>query len=168
MEELSEIDTDWIKQYDIESEKYDMFYEEPIKNITVYSTYINKNKEIEEIKKSTLYLNILNTIEKEEIIKIVSERDKKYKLSSLFTYNLDVTNDNVKDYFFNTYKYDFIKTYSTINENIVLKPTIAFFHEMNSLYLFFNEITKDDKKRNTKKVLLSFTKPKTRKHKHLK
>lgn len=168
MEELSEINTDWIKQYDEESEKYDMFYEEPIKNITVYSTYVNKNKEIEEIKKSTLYLNNLNTIEKEDIIKIVSERDRKYKLSSLFTYNMDVTSENVKDYFFNTSKYDFIKTYSTINENIVLKPTIAFFHEMNAIYLFFNEITRDEKKRNTKKVLLSLSKPKTRKHKGLK
>ena len=168
MEELSEIDTDWIKQYDEESEKYDMFYEEPIKNINVYSTYINKNKEIEEIKKSTLYLNNLNLIEKEEIFKIVSERDKKYKLSSIFTYNMDINNDNVRDYFFNTDKYNFIKSYTTINEDIVLKPTIAFFHEMNSLYLCFNEITKDEKKRNTKKVLLSLTKPKTRKHKNLK
>jgi hypothetical protein len=168
MEELSEIDTDWIKQYDEESEKYDMFYEEPIKNINVYSTYINKNKEIEEIKKSTLYLSNLNLIEKEEIFKIVSERDKKYKLSSIFTYNMDIKNDNVRDYFFNTDKYNFIKSYTTINEDIVLKPTIAFFHEMNSLYLCFNEITKDEKKRNTKKVLLSLTKPKTRKHKNLK
>jgi len=168
MEEIEEIDTNWIKQYDEESEKYDMFYEEPIKNITVYSTYINKNKEIEEIKKSTLYLSELNTINKEDIIKLISERDKKYKLTSIFTYNMDVTNKNVKDYFFNTHKYDFIKTYSTINENIILNPTIAFFHEMNSLYLCFNEITKDEKKRNTKKVLLSLSKPKTRKHKHLK
>ena len=167
MEELSSLDTNWIKKYEEEEEKYEMFYEEPIKNITVFSTFINKNKEIEEIKKSTLYLNELNTIQKEDLLKINSERDKKYKLTNLFVYNMDLTTDNVKDFFFYTEKYNFIKTYSTINENIVLKPSIAFFHDINALYMCFSEVSKDEKKKNTKKVLFSLSKPKTRKNKNL-
>jgi hypothetical protein len=162
--QMEQMDTDWVKQYEEETEKYNMFYEEPLRNITLYSVYVSKDKEIEEIKQSTLYLNTLNTIEKEDIIKVVSERNKKYKLSSIITYNMDLDTNNVKDFFFNSDKYNFINSYSSIDK-IILKPSISFFQELNGLYIFFNEIAKDEKRKNTKKVLLSLSKPKTRKNK---
>ena len=161
--ESIEMDTKWIDQYNIEAEKYDMFYEEPIRNINVYLVYVNKEKEISEIKQSTLYLNNLNVIEKEDLVKILSERDKKFKLTSMFTYNIDLNTDNVKDFFFNTEKYDFVKNHTQIND-IQLQSSISFFQELNGLYLLCNEITKDEKKRNTKRVMMSFAKPKTRKN----
>ena len=163
MEQSEDIDMSWISDYEKESKKYNMFYQESIKDINVYSIFVNKKKEIEEIKKSNIYLDKLNTISKEDLSKINNERDKKYKLVNIFAYNIDISNDNIRDYFFNLDKYNFIKSHNTLSEDLILNPTISFFHDVNSLYVLFYEITKNEKKKNTKKVLLSLSKPKTRK-----
>ena len=88
------------------------------------------------------------------LIQSKKKRDKKYRLSELLLYNVDLEPENLQNYSktkqqSNTY----LKTLST-TDFIRITPSIAIFHTINTLYFIFQEIieTTGCIRRKTKKV----------------
>ena len=111
-----------------------------MKYIWYYYEYINRENEIENIKKYTLNLKTKNCISREEIIQILKDNyknnDKIYFLQSILKYNIDIEPNDISNYLkTNTSFFDTIKKVDIIP----LKKSISMFHGLNSIYIIFYE-----------------------------
>ena len=157
-------DESWLNEIEKENALYNDFYLEKTDNINLNVIYINKNNNIEYIKKDKYFLNE-NTITKENLLYLLKKnsiyRNSKYNLLSIIKYNIDLQPENVKDYILNTKKYNFFHLCKTIN-NIEWNDSITLFKDINSLYLLYYEKSKNNN--STKKIYINKMKKKKRKN----
>tara|TARA_A100001011_G_scaffold399833_1_gene510446 strand:- start:3787 stop:4302 length:516 start_codon:yes stop_codon:yes gene_type:complete len=157
-------DESWLNEIEKENALYNDFYLEKTDNINLNIIYINKNNNIEYIKKDKYFLNE-NTITKENLLYLLKKnsiyRNSKYNLLSIIKYNIDLQPENVKDYILNTKKYNFFHLCKTIN-NIEWNDSITLFKDINSLYLLYYEKSKNNN--STKKIYINKMKKKKRKN----
>ena len=150
-----EEDDEWIENIEKEDDLYKDFYLEKNDNITLNIIYVNRNNNIEHIKKDKFFLNE-QMISKSELLYLLKTKslyqNHKYSLLSIIQYNIDLLPEDVKDYLSNPEKYNFFKLCKTLDE-IKWKDTINLFKDINSLYLIYYE--KKHRNNTTKKVYLS-------------
>ncbi len=161
-----DLDTEWIEEF----EKYNDLYNDNVENVNVYYMYVsNENNLIDIIKTNTIIIN--NTMKKEELIYNIKthmiNKNKKYTLLSLIQYNFFIEPTDVIDYLkdqeihhqqesdHQPYDNIYMTIYKTIN-NIIWKPTINIFNDLNALYIIYHEKPiKTIKDNITKKIHLS-------------
>jgi hypothetical protein len=157
-------DESWINELEKENELYNDFYLEKTDNINLNIIYINKNNNIQYIKKDKYFLN-KHQILKDDLLYLLKKntiyRDNKYKLLSIIKYNIDLQPENVKDYILNSKKYNFFHLCKTI-DNIEWNDSITLFKDINSLYLLYYEKTNSNN--STKKIYINKKKKKKRKN----
>lgn len=165
MEELLELDTTIIDEFEKDDKLYNDFYKDKIEQINLYILYVDNNNDLFHIKKDAVTLNN-GKLEKDDLKNLIRQyikyQNKKYRLISLLKWNITIEPEEISDYLRNEKTFDFIKSIRNIN-SIEFEDSINLFHNLNSLYLVFHERWKLLENK-TKKVYLNkkLTKNKTR------
>jgi hypothetical protein len=162
----SNLDMNWIKEFEKTDENYIPFYSENVNEIKVTSLYVDKENNIETIKEEILLLKQENMVTKEELIDVIKKntfKDKKrYTILSLLKYNIDLETTHVKHYLKSVVSHDFLVVVKNI-DNIPLKKTISMFQDLNTIFILFYEkttLTGGSNHQTTKKIYISNNKTK--------
>jgi hypothetical protein len=159
--ELSELNDDWIKNFEENEKLYNDFYKDDLYYINLKVIYINKFNEVEKIKQECYLMTNPNVISREEILQIFKthsiDNNLKYKLKSILRYNITLDVNEIKPFLKNPLNY---KSYLSIIKNIdtiKFEKTINYFHDLNDIYFIFHEELKE-KKNITKKYFQNIQK----------
>jgi hypothetical protein len=169
-----DLDIQWIEDFEIDEEKYSMFYLDKVEEITASILYINKKKQIEKISEKKIKLEKKNEIQRNELITMIKQNEKmdkrKYKVLSILVYNFTLHGDELKNFLKDSKKYDFMTNLKNI-DSYQLEPTIGCMHDVNNLFLLFYEEDATDAtdatnaaktSRQTKRVKFNLMQGKTR------
>lgn len=166
-----DLDIQWIEDFEIDEEKYSMFYPDEVEEITASILYINKKKQIEKISEKKIKLEKKNEIQRNELITLIKQNEKmdkrKYKVLSILVYNFTLDGDELKNFLKDSEKYDFMTNLKNI-DSYQLEPTIGFMQDVNNLFLLFYEENENDTadtnkmNRQTKRVKFNLMHGKTR------
>ena len=152
-EDMMDMDTDWIEEYENEDNSYELFYPNTLSNIKVNILYVNKINELEKVREEMIYLSVPNRITKEVMLRLIKSYDIndsiKYKLVSILVYNIDIQHNELKNYINGTEKYDFITSLRNI-EDYELKPSLKYLEKVNNIYIVFSEKEKEKEKEKDK------------------
>lgn len=172
------IDSKWLLHEERLQNVNSIFDREIMQSITAKFIYINTHDYIDKITYTEIPLVIGNSfsmIPKENLIKIIEDNKLKtenstYKLLDVLCCNFDImpshiqtfssSDENVID------RKKFWKSISSIND-VIIQPSTFIFHDINSIYIIFqeHELTKDNTHRY--KSILKKTNT-SQKHKHTK
>jgi hypothetical protein len=123
---------------------------ENITEIKLTYIYINHVNEVDKVSQEIYKMETPNLISKEEIIKLlknnINTREiKKYTISSLLQYNVDIeTGEYAENYLNENYQMDnlnllpFLYIIKEIR-NIYWKPSLPVFKELNELFIIYYE-----------------------------
>lgn len=146
-----DLDTSWIDEFKKDNEKYSDFYTEDVTNITLFFIYIDHKNNVENLSRDLLILDKKNTIVRDQLIQIIKQNQiqnknqiNKYKLISLFKYNIDIEPEEIYKFINNkddsSYNKRFFIQEKYLND-IIYKKTINIFQDLNSLFLIFKEVS---------------------------
>jgi len=165
-DEDTNLDTNWIQDFETIDQNYIPFYNEDVNEIKVTSMYVDNENNIETIKEEMLLLKQENMVTKEELIDVIKKNSfkdqKRYTILSLLKYNVDLETTHVKHYLKSPVPHDFLVVVKNI-DNIPLKKTISMFQDLNSLFILFYEKkapTNGSNHQTTKKIYISNNKTK--------
>jgi hypothetical protein len=155
MEEVEvdvDLDIKWIEEFESLDENYKNFYSEDITCITFNNVYVNKDNEIEKIKKDKLLLAEPNYISREEILGILkrnckSSDNKRYTVLSILKYNINIDPSDVQSFLRTPGDLDsneYLKSLTNIDA-VSLDPSISMFQDLNEIIIIYYEKTSDDK-----------------------
>lgn len=106
-----------------------------------------------------------NKISKKELLALVlknnKHQNKKFDLTGIYKYELNIEEDNIKEFCKSPHDFSFITQYRNI-EDILFEPGIELFNDNNTLILFFN------RNQSTNKNMPSNPKPKNKTQKKVK
>jgi len=167
---MDKLNDEWIHKFEETDKLYKDFYKDDVYYVKLKLIYINRVNEIEKIKQETFFMENSNTISREEILYMLKrttlENGIKYNLLSILKYNINLNEDDIKEFLIYTNEE---KNYLTIVKNIDdihFEKTISILQELNDLILIFNEKIKEQSNayNSTKKIYLhSKTNKKTNK-----
>lgn len=147
-----ELDNSWIENYTKNIETQSFFLIEPLKYITIFFIYINKNKIIFYHKdKVTIQdkviknLKILNLIEKHKNIQL-----KQFKLKEILRFKLNINNREIEKFIKNNNKNKLEKI--NIYKDIYFEDTINIFKNLPCLY-FIYELNENISNNRTSKIM---------------
>ena len=160
--EYNNLNDDWINDFDETDKFYKDFYKDDLYYINLKIIYVNIDNEIEKIKCEIFFMENVNTISREEIIKILKDNSydnsKKYTLLSILKYNLNLDPDEIKNYLKNDLDKKCLLEINNI-DTIKLEKSISMFQDLNDLIIIFREkkieIKKSNSKNSTKKNYLN-------------
>ena len=168
----SELDIQWIKQYENDETRYKLFYTNSITNLRINILYINKFNELEKINETFLNLKQENKITKEEIIKLIKQNERidtiKYNLISIQYYKINLDEHNLKYFIKTPNNFDFLENIRHI-EDYTIGPGISYLTDVFTMYIIFNENEKPSQNtkntKNTKRVRFNLVHKKTKRRK---
>jgi hypothetical protein len=179
-----DLDTSWIDEFKKDNEKYSDFYTEDVTTITLFFIYIDHKNNVENLSRDLLILDKKNTIVRDQLIQLIKQNQNqnknhmynKYKLISLFKYNIDIEPEEIYKFINNkddsSYNKRFFIQEKYLND-IIYKKTINIFQDLNSLFLIFKEVNTPIINKNnsnimnsTKKTIIISQKHKTRRRKN--
>ena len=104
-EEIADLDTSWINEFEKVDKDYESFYMEKLNYVKITFIYVNKLDEIDRVKEDKIFINNTNIISKEEIIEILKKNsiieNKKFKIITILKYNLDLEPLEVRKFLLN-------------------------------------------------------------------
>jgi hypothetical protein len=163
-EEVSDLDTSWINEFEKVDKDYASFYLEDLNYIKITILYINNLNEIENIKEEKMLMSKPNYISREEIIGILKrnsvKKDKKFTIMTMLKYNFDLEPVDVRNFLLNNGDNStYLSVVKDVDE-IALNRTISMFQDLNNLIIIFyeNEKIKTEKKSEngkTKRIYFS-------------
>ena len=142
-EPIMDLDIKWIEEFESLDENYKTFYSEDVKCINFNYVYINKDDEVEQIKKEFLMLKEPNYISREELVGILKKNckahSKSYTVLSILKYNIDIDPEEIT-HLLKTSQDDnkFLKSLTNIDA-IPLEKTISMFQDLNEIIVIFYE-----------------------------
>jgi hypothetical protein len=168
IENLIDLDTKWIEEFENIDDNYKEFYREDVTYIRLNYVYVNKDNDIEKMKEETILLKEANYISREELIEILKKNhkimDKKYNVLSILKCNIDIEPTDVQDFLKNKYDEDKFITVVKNIDTIPLEKTISMFHDLNEIIVLFYEKDLIEKKLNlTKRIYINAIKHRRKK-----
>jgi hypothetical protein len=149
------IDSSWITEFDKLENDYAAFYTNDIEYINIHSIYINSINDIEHINEEKLFLTETNKITREELVDVIkrnmNQYKKKYQLSSVLKYNIDLEPTDIRGFMQTQYVDEFLTQVKNI-DTIILSKTITMFQDLNDIILVYCEKNKRTKRHGTRKV----------------
>jgi hypothetical protein len=144
MSDKIDLDAKWIEEFEKIDNNYKTFYAEDILNIKFQYVYVNKENNIDKVKKETVLLKTPNYISREELIGILKKNNKSnnasYTVLSILKYNIDIDPSDVVYYIKNNIKqceqYEFLKLIKNIDA-IPLNKSISMFQDLNDIIIIF-------------------------------
>lgn len=178
MDERSDsvLDISWINEQQRIQNIQTNYCRENVDEINVYSLYINKDSYIEKItcKKQPI---VNNLISRDSVLGIIqtnkTSASKKYKLSDVLVYHVDLEPQHIQSFSkttdLNTFSQSFFKVLPIVDE-ISIPPSIFIFHNLNSVFFMYKEIDNDANthSRTMKSILKPVSNSNEVKHKHTK
>jgi hypothetical protein len=163
--EYNNLDDEWINNFEKTDKLYKDFYKDDLYYVNLKIIYINRENEIDKIKRESFLMSNINIITREEILEILKknslDNDRRYTLLSMLRYNINLEPDEIKNYLKNGEKNGEKNRYISTIKNIDMikfEKSISMFHDLNDLILIFyeksNEIKKQDPNNSTKKIFL--------------
>ena len=147
IDELLELDTDWIDELEKQELPYENFYKENVDNVNIFYIYINNNNNIYNIKKEELPISE-SILRKEKLVYLIKKyrnnNQIKHNLISVLQYNIDISPDDIKDLLKNK-NLNFLSVKNSLND-IKWNDTIQYFKKINALYILFYQEKKTNKK----------------------
>jgi hypothetical protein len=145
---------------------------ENITEIKLSYIFINNVNEVDKVSQEIYNMVTPNIITKEEIIKLlknnINTREiKKYTITSLLQYNVDIENGELaENYLKEEYIIDnlnFLPFLNIIKEirNIYWKPSLPIFKELNELFIIYYENIEIKNNNVTKRIYIKKMKNKT-------
>jgi hypothetical protein len=149
---------------------------ENITKIKLTYIFINNLNEVDKVSQEIYDMVTPNMISKEEIIKLLKsninkKEIKKYTISSLLQYNVDIeTGEFAENYLNEEYIVDDLKFLPFLNiikeiRNIYWKPCLPIFKEVNELFIIYYENIEIKNNNITKRIYMKKMKNKTYKNK---
>jgi|UniRef100_A0A6C0D7H3 hypothetical protein len=148
-ENIMDLDTEWIEEFETLDEQYKMFYKENITNIKCTYVYVNKDNDIGGTKEETIILKQTNHVSREEIVEIIKKnscfKDKSYSVLSILKYNFDIEPSDIpfyaKERKTTTHDESNFLTLIKSIDIIPLNKTIYMFQDLNEIIIIFYEKT---------------------------
>jgi len=140
-----ELDNSWAENIENTETIFNDFYKENIKNLKVYILFINDNNEIYDIDKLFFKSNIITYSDIVYLYKKYRHHNNKYyKLIDIFSYNFTINPENILNKNdFSLFSSEFLSSYKIQNGiDIIFKPSIKLFHNLNSAFLIFKNHNK--------------------------
>jgi len=134
-------------------------------SISAHYIYINENDYIDNIKCEEVYFNWdisknVGIIPNNILLRLIEEnktcRGITYKFDEGSLFNINLEPDDIQSYSESTLSSVPTNTFFsqfTILDDLHLKPSIFIFHELNSLYFIFRQITKKQNHRSILKII---------------
>lgn len=147
------LDESWVNQFKAAEQPYDNFYKETPVAVDIICVYVNSKREVASVVKEKHHLlGEHGTLPKASLLDLIHANERRngttYRLGALAKYNFTVDSEEVismdtidAERHFHNQKYF---------GNVVFEDTIALFHDVNALFLIFNE--KSARTRLTKHV----------------
>jgi hypothetical protein len=146
-EQLENIDSSWIEEFEILDKEYKDYYTEDLAVINIHFIYVNKYDEIERILGNKLILKTPGIISKEEILGLIKHNiisnEIKYSLLYILKFNINLEPIYLKTFIRNKEPLanignQFIQSIKNIDE-IKLDKSISMFHDLNDLLIIFHD-----------------------------
>uniref|UniRef100_A0A6C0EQB3 Uncharacterized protein n=1 Tax=viral metagenome TaxID=1070528 RepID=A0A6C0EQB3_9ZZZZ len=158
------LNDDWINNFEKNDKLYKDFYKDDLYYTNINFIYLNKANEIEKIKNESFIMSKVNSITREEIIRILKnhsfDNGIRYGLLSILRYNITIESERVVNFLnekdISLYNEQFLVPINNIDE-IVFEKTIHMFHDLNDIIIIFYEKNNNTSSHNntTKRVFLS-------------
>ena len=147
-------DDSWIKEFEKKEELYQDFYADDIFFTKLHFVYVDRENAIEKITEENFLMSVKNQIERHELIQILKRittvDGNKYSLLSILKCNIQITQDNVKNFLSSSNLSDFYDDFVIPVKNI---DTIYFEKSINTTKRVYisklNKKTKNKTKKNT-------------------
>jgi hypothetical protein len=157
--EYNNLDDEWINNFEKTDKLYKDFYKDDLYYVNLKIIYINRENDIDKIKRESFLMSNINIITREEILEILkknsSDNNRRYTLLSMLRYNINLEPDEIKNYLKNGENNKYLSVIKNI-DMIKFEKSISMFHDLNDLILIFyeksNEIKKQDPNNSTKKI----------------
>jgi len=117
-----------------------IFYEEPVRHITFYLMFVSESGILERVDSRVVELAEPNVVDRFLIGRIVKHARLtasgiiSFRLNSMFVYNVHVELQQLAKYVRNPDTFLFFQAITSLND-IVIKPTLACFHSLNSVHI---------------------------------
>ena len=157
------LDMSWIVETERLSKIDQNYARENMNEIKLHSIYINKINHIDKIVSTVQPLTVIDLsnitvgLTNDFVIKLVEKmkilNNIKYKLLDILVFNVDLEPENIQSFSqintiiksntidgISNFSLQFLKTYSVM-QNIKIPASIFIFHDLNSIYMIFQEIT---------------------------
>lgn len=146
------LDTSWIQQENLLQNIQKNYSREPVNNIRGIFIYINQNYYINKIIREVIQLQVdpdnnYSYLTTNSLLKIIQTKKirtpiSKYKFSNIITNIIDIESEQIQS--FSKIPDDKLTETSffkhvSITDNIIIQPSIFIFHNINTIYFFFNE-----------------------------
>jgi len=123
-----------------------IFYVEPVTHITCQLMFVNSNSNtLVQIDTRIMRLTTPNTIDRFDIGRVIkasryaSDGSLKFRLGSLFIYNVHVPPAQLSLYVANPDAFSFVTPLTSIS-SFIIKPTMACFHSLNSIHIVLHSL----------------------------
>ena len=165
--QTTDLDISWINTFEKMENVNQNFIKEPMENIDIFFIYINTNSFIEKIIRENHPLE-LNTDKKYNVLKneyllhlIQSKKNKTdfsyYKIIDILLFNVDLSPEQIQHYYKNKNTDNISKQFFHQNilstNDIKILPSLYIFHNINSLFLIFQEKKLDNINIKPKSIL---------------
>ena len=147
--ELEKLNDDWISKFEKNDKLYQDFYKDNVYYTNIDFIYINKENEIEKIKQESFLMSVENCITRDELIGLLKrnsiDNNKRYSIMSILKYNINLEDDDIKNFLLSTNSSDYNQHFLTVNKHIDIikfEKTINMFQDLNNIYFIFYEKSK--------------------------
>ena len=144
--ELEKLNDDWISKFEKNDKLYQDFYKDNVYYTNIDFIYINKENEIEKIKQESFLMSVENCITRDELIGLLKrnsiDNNKRYSIMSILKYNINLEDDDIKNFLLSTNSSDYNQHFLTVNKHIDIikfEKTINMFQDLNNIYFIFYE-----------------------------
>jgi hypothetical protein len=156
-DDIDNLDDSWLKEFELSENDYKNYYAEEITVIQIHLIYISDNS-IEKVKEEKIILKTPGILQKEELVSIIKHNmlsnNIKYSLSSILKFNINLEPANLKTFLRTKDKNignTFLQSIKNV-DNIKFDKTITMFHDINGIFILFNEKIKSDTNKITKRA----------------
>ena len=151
--DLFELDTSWVDEFDKNDNEYKSYYNEEITFINLHCIYINKNSEISKVHEEKILFKTPGTLSREEVIGLIKRNtfcdNMKYSLLSILKFNINIEPINLKTFIktkdtsLNIGNY-FLHSITNI-DTICFDKSIGMFHDINDLLIIYYDKNNSNK-----------------------
>lgn len=141
--ENTELNDDWIAEFENNDKLYQDFYKDDIYYLTVKCVYVNRENEIDKIHTESLLMSTPNLISREEFLHILKrnsvDADRRYSLLSILRYNITLNAEDVHHFLSSDQSAETFLTVIKTVDTITFEKTIHMMQDLNDLILIFYE-----------------------------
>ena len=160
-----EIDESWTEEFREAEGPYDRFYKETARSVKLYFLYVDHKGDLAFVKSERVMLDGENVMKRDSLCGIIKNKEVcegvTYKLRSLLRFNIDADPEDALEALENAEPSDYAYDESYM-QDVYFNDTICTFQDLNSLFFLYQEATKTNPKRGSRRVIFKTLTRKTR------